>query len=105
MNMSKTAAIKEASKSVSIHGQGTSWMVIGPYRASEPSGPYTEQQYSTYTKALRAAASWKATIAVALMGLLNDDSERAIDRAEHEDGSANVRDLVAIGIKASKVQA
>jgi hypothetical protein len=105
MNISKTVAIKESSKSVSIHGYGTCWVVVGPYHSSEPNGPYTEQQYSTYTKALRAAASWKATIAVALMGLLNDDSEYAIDRAEHEDGIANVRDLVAIGINASQVQA
>jgi hypothetical protein len=105
MNMSKTAAIKEASKSVFIYGSGTSLSVVGPYRASEPSGPYTELQYTSYTKALRSAASWKATIAVALMGLLNDDSERAIDRAALEDNIANTRNLVAIGMKASKVQA
>jgi hypothetical protein len=105
MNISKTAAIKAASNSVFIYGSGTSLSVLGPYRVSESSGPYTEQQYSTYTKALRAAASWKATIAVSLMGLLNDDSERAIDRAALEDNIANVRDLVAIGIKTSKGQA
>jgi hypothetical protein len=105
MNMSKTAAIKEASKSVSIHGHGTSWVVCGPYRASEPSGSYTEQQYTSYTKALRAAASWKACVACALMGIFTADTMYLIDRAAHEDGIANVRDLVAIGIEASKVQA
>jgi hypothetical protein len=105
MNMSKTAAIKQASKSVSFYGHGTSFVVVGPYLVSEPEGPYTEQRASSYNKALRAAASWKATITVALMGLLNDDSERAIDRAAHEDGTANTRNLVAIGIKAARGQA
>jgi hypothetical protein len=104
MNISKTAAIKSASTSVSIHGSGTSWTVIGPYHSSEPKGPYTEVQYTSYTKALRAAASWKACVACALMGIFTEDTMYLIDRAAHEDGIANVRDLVEIALKAAKVK-
>ena len=65
--MTKTEAIRTARRAVSIHGARTSWVVIGPYRSNDirgrpPSGIPPRE------KARAVAASWKAEVALGLMG-------------------------------------
>lgn len=71
--MSKTAAIREATGYVSIAGSGTSYHIYGPYRCDNPRGPSTEATADSYSKALRIRTAWRAQIALAMMGRLNDD--------------------------------
>lgn len=82
--MSKTAAIREAMGHVSICGSGTSYHVYGPYRASEPRGPSTEITADSYPKALRARCGWRAQIALALMGRLDENTSFAVEDAIHD---------------------
>lgn len=100
--LSKTAAIREASKHVSISGRGTSWHIYGPYRASEPSGPSTEHHADSYTKAVRIRAAWRAEIALHYMGALTEDASYAVDYAANGAAwpTSNMRELLEIGLKA-----
>lgn len=66
--ISKTAALREASRYTNIYGRGTSWTVTGPYRCSEPAGPGTSHSCDSYTKAVAARAGWTAGVALCLMG-------------------------------------
>lgn len=100
--MTKTDAIRTARRAVSIHGARTSWVVIGPYRSNDIRGPSTEWNTSSYEKARAVAASWKAEVALGLMGRLSDDARYAIERDmddPHADHS--VEALVKIGLAAS----
>lgn len=99
MTMSKTAAIRTASQSVSISGRKTSWTVYGPYHDDQPSGPSTEISADSYNKAVAIAACKKARIALALMGRLNDDTKTAVEWA-HYNGDNDMRSLVNAGLVA-----
>lgn len=66
--ISKTAALREAARTTSIYGQGTSWTVTGPYRSSEPDGPATSHSCDSYPKAVAARAGWTSAVALCLMG-------------------------------------
>lgn len=66
--ISKTAALREASRYTNIYGRGTSWTVTGPYRCSEPDGPGTSHSCDSYTKAAACRALWTAEVALCLMG-------------------------------------
>lgn len=68
--ISKTAAIAQARRLVSIDGRYT---VIGPYRDSEPRGPCTEIRRATYVQAQDVRAAWAASLAVRLMGVTDLD--------------------------------
>jgi hypothetical protein len=102
--VSKSAAITQAAKTVSIWGRGTSWTVCGPYRYEKPSGPCTESQCDSREKAMRRAAAWKACVALSLMGKLTEDAHYAVDYAANGgfDQIGNTRQLVGIGLKAAR---
>lgn len=70
MSMSKTAAIAKARGYVGqpIRRSSTDYVVYGPYRVTEPNGPSTELQRSSYPKALSARTEWVAEVALAFMG-------------------------------------
>ena len=93
MSMSKSAAIREAAKHVSVHGQRTSWQIIGPYRDNELSGPSTEVTADSWFKARNRAAVWKARIALILMGHDDNDYTFAVDH-EHYRGVNDVPGLI-----------
>lgn len=67
MALSKTAAIREASRYCSIYGSGTSWTVTGPYQVSNPNGPYTESHTNSYEKARSIRTKWRAELALHFM--------------------------------------
>lgn len=98
--LSKTTAIAKASKSVSIHGRGTNWTIYGPYRASEPAGPYTQASASGYDEAVRRRAAWAADVALALMGVDYDQSHDALNGYSDFRGSVAHRvDAVLTGAR------
>lgn len=102
MSMSKTAAIREASKYCSISGRGTSWTVYGPYRSSQPDGPSTESNADSYTKALLIRSAWRARIALHFMGRLDEDTKFAVEEAAYGGSQpmTRTRDLVDAALKA-----
>ena len=101
--LSKTAAIKKASTVVSIWGSGTSWTVCGPYYATDLSGPSTERNEVSYTKARLTRTAWRASIALALMGINSTDVDAAVYYAAHDgSGPVTVAALVNVGIAESK---
>lgn len=103
--ISKTAAIREARRAVGqpIRVSSTSYVVYGPYRRNEPSGPSTEHNYDSYTKAALGRAVWVAEVALALMGRLTDDASYAIDCAEYDPYAPHdVASLVAIGLASAR---
>lgn len=89
--MSKTAALKSASKAVSgvIRTGSCSYVIYGPYRLDDISGPSTEQQDYSYPRAQNRRAKWVAEIALVLMGHKPEDFDlyeiagSAKDRVEH----------------------
>ena len=99
--MTKTEAIRTARRAVSIHGAHQ----LGRHRPlpqQRHPGPSTEWNTSSYEKARAVAASWKAEVALGLMGRLSDDARYAIERDmddPHADHS--VEALVKIGLAAS----
>lgn len=101
--LSKTAAIKKASTVVSIWGSGTSWTVCGPYYDADLSGPSTERHVNSYTKARIARTAWRASIALALMGINSTDVYAAVYDAAHDgSGPVTLAALVNVGIAESK---
>jgi len=98
--MSKTAALKLASTRVSIHGRGTDWLIVGPYRYDHPYGPYTQRTATSYRGAIRLAARWKANIALTLMDRYSDRAYYTIHSAMRDDGIGDTRELVNIGLRA-----
>lgn len=103
-NLFKTAAINQASKTVSIWGRGTSWTVCGPYSYDDPSGPCTESHCDSRAKAVRRAAAWKACVALSLMGHLTEDAHYAVDYAANGgyDSVSDTRALVDLGIRTAR---
>lgn len=97
--MNRTEAIHTASKSISIHGRGTSWTIIGPYHYGDPSGPYTETTATSHREAVRRAAEWRAGVALALLGKSSEHAQWAIYDARREN-TGDVRRLVRIGLAA-----
>lgn len=95
--LSKTAAIREASSAVSIHGRGTSWTIICPH--GEIDGPSTELHACSYSEARAKAACAKASLAMQLMGLRTLDTDAEIYCSDDTD----TRRLVAAGLKAARV--
>lgn len=97
MSMSKSAAIREAAKHVSVHGQRTSWQIIGPNRDDELSGPTTKLTADSWFKARGIAAIWKARLALRLMGYVDApgkyDYGFAVDH-EHFRGVNDVPGLI-----------
>lgn len=67
--MNRKEALRIAQDAVGAPvGNRTSWQVSGPYYYDQPSGPCTSSNHDSYAKALRAAAAWKAEIAITLLG-------------------------------------
>ena len=104
MKMSKLsikAAIKESAGTASITGSGTSWQVHGPYKITDPAGPYTTIGATSYAKARRIATQWRAEVAMFLAGMWCDDVCYAIDRVGNEPGeSHSLQVFIAAGVKA-----
>jgi len=105
MNISKTQAIKAARKFVSNCKRisSTNYIVYGPFDVHNPSGPTTEHQADSYTKALADRTQWVARIALAMMGRLNDQAEYAIwcyiDKC-YGGSTGTVADIVDAGLQA-----
>ena len=102
--LSKTAAIREARRAVGrpIRVSSTSYQVYGPYRASEPEGPSTQQSYDSYPKAALGRAVWVAEVALAMMGRLTDEAHWAIEESaqDHYHSAHDVASLVEAGLAA-----
>ena len=104
--MHKTAAIAIARRHCAIWGRGSSWTVSGPHRSSEPAGPTTEHQCSSYARAVAIRTAWRARIALAL--LINDvdadfAARCAIDEAIHDThGPRTLAALVTVGLNAAR---
>ena len=96
---SKTAAIREARRYVSIQGGGTSWEIISPF--DELDGPSTSATAVSYFDALARARAIKARIALNLMGKFDENADYAI----YNDGqyATTLEELVDVGLKASGV--
>jgi hypothetical protein len=99
-SISKTAAIRESAGCVSIHGAGTSWRVIGPYRDSDPSGPYTERTATSYPQARSIATRWRASVVLALMGRLTDDTSYAVECSAADRGISDLRGILNLALAA-----
>ena len=92
--ISKTAAIKEARKHVSIQGGSTSWTIVHPW--DELDGPTTETTAVSYFEAQARARSIKVSLALQLMGKLDEHAEYAI----YNYGQGTFDELLAAGLKA-----
>mgnify|MGYP000846155824 FL=1 len=99
--ISKTAAIREARRHVSIQGSGTSWQIISPFCTDNLSGPSTSTTATSYFEAQARARSIKARIALTLMGRFDENADYAIYNDGY--GPMTLPDLVEIGLKASRV--
>ena len=97
--LSKTAAIKEARGYVSIHGSGTSWSICGPYRTSDPDGPYTEVHTCGYSEAVQIRKIWTVELALWYMGKDTEDVTYKIRRA-NEDCPCSISKLIDIALQA-----
>ena len=100
-NLSKTAAIREARRHVSIQGSGTSWSITSPFYDDNLSGPSTSTTATSYFEAQVRARSIKARIALNLMGRFVENADYAIYNDGY--GPMTLPDLVEIGLKASRV--
>lgn len=101
-NLSKTAAIAQATRCVDMWGSGTSWTINGPYHDDDPSGPSTDVTADSYHKARIIRARWTARVAVALMDLPSDP-ELDIERYFDDWSTAkNVRDAVDYAIEQAR---
>lgn len=102
--MNKTTAIREARRYVGrpIRVSSTSYHVYGPYRASEPDGPSTQQNYDSFWKARAGRALWVAHIALALMGKLTEDACAAMDWHAYDGrDDQTIETLVDVGLRAT----
>jgi len=70
----RTNALRVASQAVSIWGAGTSWTVCYPWDRRNPDGPNTTHACTSYGMARLSAARIKAGIALALLGLYDNDT-------------------------------
>lgn len=94
--LSKTAALREAASAVSIHGSGSSWIIIHPY--DEIDGPCAETSADSYWAARAKSARIKAVLALSLMGRLTDRADCAIYSEMDVKSTAG---LVEIGLRAA----
>lgn len=100
--LSKTAAIRETANTASIHGRGTSWQVYGPHRVTEPGGPSTSINASSYIQARRIATQWRAEVVLVLMGVWSDDVACAVDYNGRNYGDdTSLLGYIAAGLKAA----
>ena len=87
---SKTEALRIARSAVGpIHRRSnTDYVVYGPYRIFEPSGPSTEVQRNSYPQAQAERAQWVAEVALAAMGYDNPDISETVYLVSRDGGSA-----------------
>ena len=95
--ISKTAAIREARRHVSIQGRGTSWQIISPFYADNLSGPSSTTRAPSYFETLARARRLKACIALTLMGRFDEHADYAI----YNYGPATFDELLTVGLRAS----
>lgn len=102
MPLSKSAAIREARKHVTIaKSSPTSYHVFGPYRMADLSGPSTELTVCSRQKAVVEQAAWRAQIALQLMGRLTDAAYWEIERCvSHPYEPHDLPGLVQAGLDA-----
>lgn len=104
-NLTLNQAIGESAGYVSIHGQGTSWTVIGPHKVLNLGGPTTSWNCDSYPKARRFATQWRAEIALVLMGKLTrenkDDVTMALDEHWHDGFIHTLRGYIDAGLRAA----
>ena len=98
--LSKTAAIRESAKAISISGRGTSWQVYGPYKFTNPSGPSTTINADSYTKARRIATQWRAKVALVMMGVWCEEVMLAVEFHDHHHDGGKLADYITAGLKA-----
>ena len=98
MSISKTSAIRESARYVSINGRGTSWQITAPWDIGHLSGSYTDHTACSYTEAVLRARRIRANIVLHLMGALDENSSWAVYCAGPEPLTA----LVDLGLTAYK---
>lgn len=101
-NISMTAAIRATKNTVSISGHGTSWQVTGPHQVTNPKGPYTTLNTTSYGRAQRAATQWRAEVVLAMMGVWTEDVMAAVaDAAQDPYANRTLPGLIRTGVAAA----
>jgi len=99
--MNRSLALKQATSHVNIVRMGDRWCVIGPHDYAKPHGPSGEHVVQHYHQAVKVAALWRASVALALMDRLTN---RALDIMSDAcwwvDNVSNARTLVTLAINA-----
>ena len=92
--ISRTAAIREARRHISIGAQGRGYVIYSPWRWDDPTGPNTASQEYTWSKARAECTRMQAQFALGLMGVDREDAWIGVARAQG-DGIGNLGDIVA----------
>lgn len=90
--LSKTAALRESGRYISVYGRHVSWTITGPM--AEPGGLLVEMRATSYAQARAYAAHWRAELALELMGVDKRAAWDALDRLRAMCAPANTRYLV-----------
>lgn len=100
MTISKTAAIRQARRVVSmpVRRSSTDYVVYAPYYDAQPDGPGTELQAASYPMILAMRTRKCACVALSIMGRMDEEAASAIYHMEGE--SLGVEALVAAGLAA-----
>lgn len=102
-NLTLNQAIGESAGYVSIHGQGTSWKVIGPHSVFNLGGPSTSWDCDSWAKARLSATQWRAEIALVLMGKLTRENKDdvTLEMEEHRSYGQRhtLRDFIEAGLR------
>lgn len=103
MTLSLTAALRESARCVSIIRSGSGWTLIGPWDVRRPRGASTESRCSySYSRALVAAAEWRAEVVLSLMGRLTVEARFEVECAANDPYAEHTtRALVRAGLRAA----
>jgi hypothetical protein len=82
--MSRTAAIREARRLVTLSAHGRQYVIYSPYKWSEPAGPNTHSLPYDWERARQTCTRMRAEMALYLMGIYasGDAIEQAADRMQ-----------------------
>lgn len=96
MHLSRTAAIKTASRYVTIGAHGRQYVVYHPHSFDNLDGPNTHGNPRDYWQALAARTRMRADLALHLMGISDDEPYSVAAEVEraHHDGITTVESLV-----------
>ena len=68
MTLTKTAALRQASRLIKLRRFGRQWQLAHPWRMDDPAGPWTTGQPRDWSRARRRLTEARAEYALSLMG-------------------------------------